>query len=154
MQSVLPVQRWVEKWEYFELKKKNLWIFWWWGGIIIPKTQPLCNCNGRSLERWSRFSALYFFTLAQKILLENFSRKFFFLQWCLPVTAAEWVSPLCCLQIALSGFEPTNAWPDFDKNLILILIKTSIQIENKRTPSSLAKSTLWLWANQCMTRFE
>ena len=59
----------------------------------------------------------------KKIWFENFSRKFFFLQRCLPVTAAEWVTPLCCLQIALSGYEPTNAWPDFDKDLILILLK-------------------------------
>jgi len=45
----------------------------------------------------------------KKFWLENFSRKFFFLQRCLPVTAAEWVSPLCCLQIALSGCVPANA---------------------------------------------
>ena len=90
------------------------------------------------------FCALFLHLGQKKCWSENFSRKFFFLQRCLPVTAAEWVTPLCCLQIALSGYEPTNAWPDFDKNLILILLKfkTLKQIENKWTSSSLAKSTL------------
>ena len=101
------------------------------------------------------FCALFLYLGQKKFWLENFTPKFFFLQRCLPVTAAEWVSPLCCLQIALSGFEPTNAWPDFDKNLILILLKfnqnfnTYWEQMNQVGHPPLLQKAISLAANQC-----